>query len=225
MEKGRNPVPLPNCANEHLNKNTIKQRIWLTWEKGMEWILALRSEHTLKFGICKVMVKKYSGDSILCEDGTWIDDGDRIGELHLNNGRINELTRKFGVDRAALKTAREVRASMKEIGEALDTRMEMAQVKALVGVTLLHRGLTHGLGFEQHRLPSKRFEVITTLYLRLLMRFMHPDGLRHIDRNREKLTPILLVSSRSAFCQKFNPDRRWFRFYPESTEAAKIVTL
>jgi hypothetical protein len=184
--------------------NKVGQTLWIGWEKIIGYTMALRSEHALEFGICKVMVKRYAGDSILCGDRTWIDKGDLIGELHLNNSMVLALTREVGADRAAIQTARLIRASLKEIGEALDTRLEMAQVKALIGVTLLHRGLTHGLGFEQQRLPSKRFEKLSTFYLRLLLRFMHPDGLKRIEQGKEKLTPVMLIYTRTALRLKYN---------------------
>lgn len=204
MKNEHNAYALQNGAasEPRINKN-VKQQIWMAWEKGMEWMMDLRSEHTLEFGICKVLVKKYSGPIMLCKDGTWIQEGDHIGELHLNNRMVLDLTREVGTDRAAIRTARQARDSLKAISEALASKDEMSTVRALVGVTLLHRGLTHGLGFEERSLPSKRFKMLTTFYLRLLLRFMHPDGVGRVNRSKEKLTPLMLVYSRTALIQKF----------------------
>lgn len=214
-------------SQDRRNVNTVKQRIWLAWEKGMEWIMGLRCEHTLEFGICKVLVKKYSGVDILCKDGTLIKKGDRIGELHLSNQMVLALTQEVGADRAALQTARQVRASLKAISKALESRMEMMHVRAVVGVTLLHRGLTHGLGFEEMCLPSKRFEKLTTFYLRLLLRFMHPEGIERINRSKEKLTPLMLIYTRSALIQKFDlkPKMHWYSSYPENFSATSVISL
>lgn len=178
--------------------NTIRQTVWLAWEKAVCWAMALRSEYTLQFGICKVMVRQYSGESILCADGTWIEEGDRIGELHLDNRRVLELVREHGADRAGLLTARLVRQSLGQIEAAMDARPELAMVKALVGVTLLHRGLTHGLGFERRPLPGKGFEKLSRLYLLLLLRFLHPDGAARVRRGKEKLVPMMLVHTRGS---------------------------
>jgi len=172
------------------------QRAWMAWEKAVARLMALSSEYTHDAGMCIMMVKKYKGAGFVCEDGTRIEKGDRIGELHLNNRMVLELTREYGADRAALRTARLARSSLKEIDEALDRRPDLDGVKALVGVTLLHRGLTHGLGFERKRLPSKRFELATSVYLKLLLRFLHPDGLDRSERSKEKLTPVMLVCTR-----------------------------
>ncbi|MFC4303907.1 YkoP family protein [Cohnella boryungensis] len=187
---------------------TARQRIWMAWEKVMLWIMGLNSEGKIDAGMCKVIVKKYKGPSFDCEDGTRIEQGDLVGELHLNNQMILGLTREAGAGRAALQTARLARTSLKEISAALDKRPELTRVKALLGVTLLHRGLTHGLGFEQRRLPSKRFERITAVYLKLLLFFLHPDGLERSDRCKEKLTPIMLVCTRSNLLRRFSPDNK-----------------
>lgn len=74
---------------------------------------------------------------------------------------------------------------MKQINEAFESQSEYQQVKALMGITLLHRGLTHGLGFEQQQMKSGFFTRITTVYLRLLLSAMHPEG-------RKELTGALI---------------------------------
>jgi hypothetical protein len=184
---------------------SARQNVWMTWERTAAWAMKLTSEHALYAGICIVMVKRYKGEPFVCEDGTRIERGDRIGELHLNNGKVLALTRELGADRAALQTARLARNSLKEIRRELDGRPELAGIKALVGVTILHRGLTHGLGFEQRPLASKRFEKLTSIYLKLLLRFMHPNGLARSERSRLKLTPVMLVCTRGNLARKFGP--------------------
>jgi hypothetical protein len=183
---------------------TIRQRVWLAWEKAVGLMMDNLSESVLEAGMCKILVKKHKGKDIVCADGTRIVKGDRVGELHLNNRMVLELTLDVGANRAAIQTARLVRSSLKEINDALETRTDMSRVKALVGVTLLHRGLTHGLGFEIRSLPSKRFESVSALYLKLLLRCMHPDGLRRIEQSREKLIPQMLIISRDALSRKFS---------------------
>ncbi|WP_220377133.1 YkoP family protein [Cohnella phaseoli] len=181
----------------------LRQKVWMLWERAMARLMAMTSDYTLEAGMCKLLVKKHKGAAFVCEDGTRIEKGDRVGELHLNNRLVLELTGEHGADRAALRTARLVRSSLRELGEALERRPELGNVKALVGVTLLHRGLTHGLGFEQRPLPSKLFERATAAYLKLLLRFLHPEGLNRSGRSREKLTPVMLVCTRANLLAKF----------------------
>lgn len=188
----------------HLLRKSLMQSIWMAWEKVFSWTSRFRGSHSSSFGICKVLIKKHRGDNILCQDSTLIGDGDLVGELHLNNEFILMLIRTEGPDRAALKTARLARKAMQQISEAFEGQAEFRHVKALVGVTLLHRGLTHGLGFEQRPLKSGVFQRMTTAYLRLLLSVMHPEGKKRVGRNTEKLIPMMLIHSRETLKNRFS---------------------
>lgn len=186
----------------HLCKSSM-QSAWMVWERGFDWISRFRGSHTSHFGICKVMIKKHRGESIICADSTTIHKGDLVGELHLNNQTILTLIKSEGSDRAALMIARLTRKSMQQISEAFAGQPEFREVKALVGITLLHRGLTHGLGFEQQPMKADLFQRMTTAYLRLLLSVMHPEGRKRIGRKTEQLIPMMLIHSRSSLSNRF----------------------
>lgn len=186
-----------------IRKATV-QSIWMMWEETFALLTHFRGASTSDFGICKVMLKKHRGQAIICRDSTIIQKGEWIGELHLDNKRILKLIKSEGSDRTALQMARMLRTSMKQINEAFETQSEYSQVKALMGITLLHRGLTHGLGFEQQQMKSGIFTSITTVYLRLLLSAMHPEGRKRIDRRTEQLVPMLLVHSRDSLKHCFS---------------------
>ncbi|CAI6049040.1 YkoP family protein [Cohnella sp. JJ-181] len=177
---------------------TVRQKAWLLWERivwiGMEW----RSEGKLDYGICKLLIKRHAGEPIVCADGTRIEAGDRIGELHLDNRRMLELSGEVGADRAALKTARLARASLRRIAEAMESDPRLGRVKGLLGTTLLHRGLVHGLGFELRPMPSRRMERWTAAYLQTLLRFLHPAGSLRMRGGKAKLVPMRLIHSRQS---------------------------
>ncbi|MDI4644969.1 YkoP family protein [Cohnella hashimotonis] len=183
---------------EASSRFTVRQKAWLLWEKvvwlGMEW----RSEDKLDYGMCKLLVKRYSGEPIVCADGTRIETGDRIGELHLDNRRMLELSGEVGSDRAALKTARLARASLRRIAEAMEVDPRLAQVKGVMGTTLLHRGLIHGLGFECRPMPSRTVERWTAAYLQTLLSFLHPAGRTRTQGSKDKLVPMQLIHSRQS---------------------------
>jgi hypothetical protein len=180
------------------------QSAWMLWEKGFERLSRWRSAWMAQFGICKVVVRQHRGESISCRDGTWIHRGDWVGELHLDNREVLRLLRSAGSERTALLTARLARDSLREISAALESRPELAGVKALVGITLLHRGIVHGLGFERHALESRWFERMTTWYLRILLRIMHPEGGRRIRQRTDKLVPVMLIHTRTALLARFS---------------------
>jgi len=184
-------------------RKTVIRPVWMQWERGFGLMSRWRSAYAQKFGICTVMVRKYHGAPIACEDSTCIRAGDWIGELHLDNVKVLELLRARGTDRAALMVARQAGEAMVQISRAMAFHPQLSRVKALIGVTLLHRGLTHGLGFEQHEVHSRVFRFLTKLYLRMLLSVMHPDGGKRIGKRREQLVPVMLVHTRESLRAKF----------------------
>jgi len=180
------------------------QQIWMAWEGFMDQVTKIRSKCVKDYGICKLVLRRYRGKSLICQDGQQIHAGDWIGELHLDNRQVLQLSREVGADRAGLLTARKLRKSMKLISEALQNDPELSQVKALTGITLLHRGIIHGLGFEVHPLESKGTRWIVTRYLRLLRRALHPDGFLSADSNEQKLVPRMLLLSRGVLVAKYH---------------------
>jgi hypothetical protein len=183
----------------------VMRAIWMAWESAFGVMARWSSLYTTQYGICKVMVKKHRGASVICGDGTVIERGDWVAELHLDNAEILRHLQASGSDRAALRIARSLRSDLEEICFALDDKSELKHVKALVGVTLLHRGITHGLGFEQHRISSKLFEWTTTRYLRLLLAVLHPEGNERIGKKKEHLVPIMLIHTRASLKERFIP--------------------
>lgn len=181
----------------------------MIWERFFSFISRFRSSHISRFGICTVMIKKHRGERIVCVDSTVIQDGDLVGELHLDNETVLKLIRAEGPDRAALKIARLGRKSMQQISRAYESQSEFSEVNALVGITLLHRGLTHGLGFEHQAMKPDLFQKLTTSYLRMLLSVMHPEGKSRIDRRTELLVPMKLIHTRSSLRKRFSMgDRR-----------------
>lgn len=188
---------------------SVMQSSWMIWERLFSFLSRFRSVHISRFGICTVIIKKHRGEAIICEDSTVIQNGDLVGELHLDNETILKLIRSEGADRAALKIARLGRKSMQQISRAYESQSEFRKVNALVGITLLHRGLTHGLGFEHRTMKSGLFQKLTTSYLRILLSVMHPEGKSRIDRRTEQLVPMMLIHSRSSLEKRFSiSDRR-----------------
>lgn len=185
-------------------QKSFMQLVWMTWEKGFGFISRFRCRHIISFGICTIMIKKHKGEDIVCQDSTIIQQGDLIGELHLHNKTILMLMKSLGPTRAALKTTRLAGKALLEINEAFESRPEFKEVKAIVGITLLHRGLTHGLGFEQQPLHDGIFRSLTTVYLRLLLAVLHPDGNKRIGRRTELLIPVMLIHTRTSLKNKFS---------------------
>ncbi|EPY12274.1 YkoP family protein [Paenibacillus alvei] len=183
--------------------NKMLQSLWMTWEAVFEMFTPLRSVYQSQFGICKVVVRTHRGAPIRCEDGTCIYTGDYVGEIHLDNREILKLSRSVGANRAAIVTARRLREALRQVGPAVNTDPELAKVKALTGITLLHRGITYGLGFELHPLETKWMQRVSTIYLRLLLRMLNPEGAKRLKQQRSKLVPKMLMMSRATLMDRY----------------------
>ncbi|GJM71628.1 hypothetical protein HMSSN036_38440 [Paenibacillus macerans] len=102
---------------------------WMGWERVFEAFSRLRSKYAGEYGICKMFVTKYRGKGMLCEDGTWIHDGDWIGELHLDNRKILALLQSHEANRVALMIARLMRGTMRQICAEMVKNPQLSQVK------------------------------------------------------------------------------------------------
>ncbi len=183
------------------------QWAWMGWEQWFDRFSRARSLYSGHYGICKMFVIKYRGPSIACEDGTLIRTGDWIGELHLDNRFILDMLRTHDANQVALRVARLTRSSMRQISDEVKNLPQLSQVKALQGITLLHRGITHGLGFETHSLKQGTLRSLTTSYLRLLLTVFHPRNGARIGPHAEKLIPLRLVMSREALIGRFSQSK------------------
>lgn len=179
------------------------QSLWMMWERVFDLVTKARSASVSQYGICKLVVRRYHGASMQCHDGQWVYTGDWVGELHLDNKQVLELSRSLGPNRAALMTARQLRDALHQISRAIDGTPELAKVTALTGITLLHRGIVYGLGFEQHPMKSRWLQWTTTYYLRLLLAVMHPSGTRRVRQSSEKLNPMVLMMTKKALLERY----------------------
>lgn len=182
------------------------QSLWMMWERVFDMITKVRSVSVSQYGICKLVVRRYHGHSMQCNDGQWVHSGDWVGELHLDNRQVLELSRSLGPNRAALMTARQLRDALHQISWAMESTPELGRVKALTGITLLHRGIIYGLGFELHPMKSKWLRWTTTHYLRLLLAVMHPSGTRRVKQNSDKLNPMILMMTKQSLLERYRKD-------------------
>ncbi|MCR8643354.1 polysaccharide deacetylase [Paenibacillus sp. N1-5-1-14] len=181
----------------------VAQSLWMMWENIFDVVTRFRSESIWRFGVCKLVIRRHYGKRIRCYDGQQIESGDWIGELHLDNQQVIELSRTVGPDRAGIMTARMLRRDMKQISYTMQTSPELAKVKALTGITLLHRGIIHGLGFEQHPIKSRWAKGFMKVYLRFLLRILHPEGKQRMKQAGEKLEPRMLIISQEGLFERF----------------------
>lgn len=135
-------------------------------------------------------------------DGTLLAPGDRVIELHLNNDFLQKLTTTGrSLEATAMALLRETRRSLPLLARTISQDPACQGTKALIGITMIHRGTTQ-LGFTVYDLsPFIRFMV--AWYQRWLLFLLHPGGLSHLRRQWSKLVPKKVVISKQELLRRY----------------------
>ncbi|OAT81824.1 hypothetical protein A6M21_10560 [Desulfotomaculum copahuensis] len=148
--------------------------------------------------------RRYRGKPLTLPDGVVLRAGDPVGELHLNNNLLREITARGRTpERIALLTLKELRRSLPALAGYVRQTPRYRDIKALLGLTMLHQG-TERLGFIKIELPSG-LRRIARWYQGWLLVLMHPEGRRRLTGRKDKLTPKLVVISRAELLRRYLP--------------------
>jgi hypothetical protein len=117
-------------------------------------------------------------------------------EIHFEN----QMLYKLGMSsRSALQTGikiiREMEKALPDMARELATTPNGDMVKALYGVSMIHRG-GESLGYGTYDLPRGLFSWMTNIYLRILIRVIHPEGNDRVRTRGEKMNPRMLIMPR-----------------------------
>ncbi len=128
----------------------------------------------------------YRGERVVLDDGTAIDPGDVVGELHLDNRRAVELHRE---GKSGIRFRREVLRSLPALAHDLVARPDCQAVKAVCGASLFWEGAAR-IGFENRPLPPfTRWWL--TWWVRFLLARFHPAGRQRLaEGNRTELRQV-----------------------------------
>ncbi|MGZ4134000.1 MAG: YkoP family protein [Tumebacillaceae bacterium] len=137
--------------------------------------------------VFRIRLRTYEGPDVQLPDGSEVKQGDDVGFLHLYNIRLQRLVKDIkSENRRVLVVAREVQRSLPELAEFIRTHPRGQRVKALIGVTLLNRGV-EPLGFTVSKLPDTAWFRFKNWYMRLLVVLCHPDGRQRLRRGHSSL--------------------------------------
>lgn len=176
--------------------------MWLGWERLTE--LLWRPQPIHPGGFFRYRIVRYRGPLTALRDGTIVTPGDWVVELHFDNRRLLQLwlaelpsaTPSLQHDSSGTKRARlgvpwellrRARDDLTELAGRV-TRGELADVKALVGITLFARA-GRRLGFEVHPLPSTWYSRLQQFFFVGLVAIYHPLGWHIAERYRERAWP------------------------------------
>ena len=132
--------------------------------------------------IFRMRVTRHRGRRVVLKDGTVVDPGDLVGELHLDNERAVAL---HAEGHGGFRFRQELFRLLPALGLDLQTRPEYRTIKALFGASLFWRNpsLVARAGFEQRPLPPFTRWWLGT-WERILLASYHPQGRRRLGKGR-----------------------------------------
>ncbi|MFD0674133.1 polysaccharide deacetylase family protein [Cohnella sp. GCM10027633] len=168
--------------------------VWMQYEKLFHVLFRLRPVGNGES--FNYRVRKYSGPPVALKDAETIRSGDYIMEIHFENRMLFEtgMNAKSPVQ-IGIKLIREMEKALPDLGKALAGAPNGDKVKALYGVSMIHRG-SESLGYQTFDLPRGLFAWTTNIYLRILIRVIHPSGNEKVRDRGQSLNPRMLVMPR-----------------------------
>ncbi|TCS73197.1 YkoP family protein [Effusibacillus lacus] len=152
--------------------------------------------------IFRIIVNNYHGPDLQVR-GTWLRNGDRIGELHLYNYRLQKILANATFEtQLGLVALREVRKSFPSLIDFMNLSPKGQSIQALVGITVLHKGAA-SLGFDVFDLDESWYKHFKAFYMRWMMRVCHPYGSERFNSRGESLIPKRVVMMRDSFLSKY----------------------
>ncbi|MFC4600100.1 polysaccharide deacetylase family protein [Cohnella hongkongensis] len=180
--------------------------LWMLWEKLFH--VAFRLRPVGDTGFFNYRIRKYSGPRLKLHGGSELNSGDRIMEIHFENRMLVEIGHRSKTPlQLAIRIIREIEKVLPDMARELAVVPRGGEVKALYGVSMIHRG-GESLGFEMFDLPKGLFAWSTNLYLRFMIRVVHPSGSRRVREHGESLNPRMLIMARETLLRWADESRK-----------------
>ncbi len=164
---------------------SILRPIITIWEKFFSWVEDISTIENSPYGLLRMSVHPYKGQPALLSDGTEVDPGDYIIEIHISNltiarGEVGNI--KVASDLQLLSLFRQEMSNLAHLAEKgkLDPR-----VKAIWGVTMLGPGLKR-LGFELKPMEKGISSRFLIMWMNLLKWVFSPAEPKARSKNKSK---------------------------------------
>ncbi len=168
--------------------------LWLLWERAFHFLFRLKVVGSDEPPAFHYRVTKYGGESVSFEDGSKVEKGDRIAELHFDNRMLSSLAATSKSPLATgIRILREVERALPRLAKQLKADPDAVGVKAVYGVTMIHRGADR-LGFHVYKLKEGWFARSTRVYLRVLLKVL--TNTKQYDKTRKRKSENEMVSPR-----------------------------
>ncbi|MFD0716523.1 polysaccharide deacetylase family protein [Paenibacillus sp. GCM10027626] len=174
---------------------------WMTWERLFH--VLFRVEAGVADSVFNIRVVPYHGKTLHLTDGQTINNKDPVIELHLDNHKLYQMmTESRSMMHVAIRLIREVEKGLPKLAEQIAGRPEFAKARGLYGITMINRGAEQ-FGFSVLDLPKGLFDKLTRIYLKLLLRVLHPAGNKRVKQQGKRLSPRIIAMSMDEFWRRY----------------------
>ncbi|MBP1933558.1 YkoP family protein [Ammoniphilus resinae] len=145
----------------------------------------------------------YRGETLILKDGTEIHSGDLLLKIHLYNyALMKEMVGMRSEIRRALFVYQMVENSMPGLAKYLHLHPRSEEIKGVIGITLLNRGVRH-LGFDSIPIANDYYRRWKKSYMVPMYYICHGF---HKGNSNKKLDPKILVMSKNRLFESYlNP--------------------
>jgi len=207
QQKGLRLVPLEEFTmkKHRLTVKSCFRRVWGVYDWAIRKLSGIRDLREGKSSFFRIALRRYRGKDWPMPDGSVLKAGETYMELHINNERLlDTIGDNVKVERTALIALREVRSELPVIARLLELDNRYRHIKALLAITLLHRGTEH-LGFTAYDMPKGPLRTLISWYERWMLGLYHPGGFKKLGAYRDKLVPKYIVMTRQDLMQRYLP--------------------
>jgi hypothetical protein len=184
--------------------NTGILMLWGVWDTIYQRCTRLRYIDKGN-NIFRIVLLRYRGEPLVTTDQRVICHGDLILKLHIHNYYFATLCKGVKDDlRVTLLLRHHIMRSLPQLAAYLDGHEERDRIKGVVGTTMLHKGVKP-LGFSISDVPMTWFFRYKRWYLRLMVRLIHPDGKRRIERWDREMPLKRVYMSKEELLRRYLP--------------------
>ncbi|WP_042201968.1 polysaccharide deacetylase family protein [Paenibacillus camerounensis] len=180
--------------------------LWLIWEQCFQFMFRIKTIAPAD-PFLHYRLRKYQGEPVQMENGERLVKGDQIIELHIDNRQLFELgVHARSSAQLAIRMIRRMQKDLPVLAERIAADVELAEAKALYGVSMLNRG-PEKFGFMVLDLPDGWFARSTKFYLSILLSVIHPAGGARLKERSEVLVPKMILMPVSQLLDQMNQQR------------------
>lgn len=177
-------------------------KLWLGWEKVFHLVTHLKTI-TPENPFLHYRIRPYQGKRVAMTDGEFLEKGDSIVELHFDNKKLYQLgTTSRSSVHLAIRMIRAMEKQLPDLAHLIAKDPDAAGVKALYGVTMINRG-PEQFGFLVKDLPKGWFAASSSIYLKILMSVIHPQGQKRLKEGSQQMVPKMIIMPMDVLYERF----------------------